>query len=1015
MLVRYEMLGPLTIRDDDGMELRISRRKTRTVLAVMLCAPGTVVPTARLVDELWPGDPPPTALNQVRVFVHELRRMLGTDRISRVGDGYTLTMATGDESDAARFVELRSEADTAERAGDAARAARLLRSALDVWRGEMFGAADPSSFLGGHARRWEEERLRVHGRCLDLELDGGGHHALVPELTELVARYPLAEGFRARLMLALYRCGRSSDALTVFTEGRRLLVDETGLEPGPALREVHQAILRSDPELSAPTAEHTQVPEPPQPPPRQLPADIGDFTGRDKQVDELYDLLAGDAEGRPVVVSAIAGRGGIGKTTLAVHTAHRLATEFPDGQLYVNLRGMEPAALEPGVALARFLHSLGLRGAGIPDTLEQRAALYRSMLAGRQLLVVLDNARDEQQVRPLLPGASGGAVLITSRAPLAALEGASGIELGALAPERALELLARIAGAERVAREPEAAEAIVGLCGHLPLAVRIAGARLAAHPRWPLTRLADRLADERHRLDELAIGDLHVRSSLALSYGGLSALAQRALRLLAFSGLADFAPWVLAPLLDVDFHTSESLIEVLVQAQLLDVVGEDAAGQPRYRPHDLVRVFGRERCRSEDSEQERRAALRRLVAGWTAVADACARRMPSGAPRFRRGQSPHLPVPDGVLAELLAEPAAWFETEMPNLAAAVGIAESLDLAEPAWELFAAMVTCGMRAGSRPEILHSYESAALVCRRAGNRRGEAIVESGIGFLSFQRGDFTAAVRHLRRSRTISRSNDRKHDEAIAQCGLAITFTAQGRLTEAVASVRGVLPIFESYDDTHATSFAAEILGAAQAGLGRYADARQSLDTALRGYRYSGDRRGEANTCARMSRAFSGMDDRGTAVEWFDRARALFLEMDTGRVDVEANHELGMALLDLDRRRAARDAVYECLHAYRRSGMDERAAHMLAVLGDLALRDGELDAAAGHLDGAHAIWAEHDMPLWRARALLTRGDLYAARDEHRSARQAWREARSLFAELDNPEVDQATRRLDSSRGR
>jgi hypothetical protein len=344
--------------------------------------------------------------------------------------------------------------------------------------------------------------------------------------------------------------------------------------------------------------------------PGQLPPSAGDFTGRGELARRLRAVLLGSAaSGTAVAITAVSGQGGVGKTALAVRVGHELAPRFPDGQLYVNLRGIEEEHADPGLVLADFLRDLGVDRAAIPDGLAARSRLYRSRLAGRRMLIVLDNARDERQLRPLLPGAPSCAVIITSRSRLAGLEGVTTIAVDVLPVAEAVELLGRIAGPARVAAEPQAARAIAEACGCLPLAVRVAGARLAARPEWPLRAMAERLSGARSRLDELTAGDLDVRASLALGYAGLPAQAQRAFRLLGLIRAADFAAWPLAALLDISLDQAARLAQALADACLLQQQGIDAAGQDRYRFHDLVRDFARERLQQEEAPGSSHAAI----------------------------------------------------------------------------------------------------------------------------------------------------------------------------------------------------------------------------------------------------------------------------------------------------------------------------------------------------------------------------------------------------------------------
>jgi transcriptional regulator with XRE-family HTH domain len=348
--------------------------------------------------------------------------------------------------------------------------------------------------------------------------------------------------------------------------------------------------------------------------PSQLPPDIEDFTGRDLALHQLSSLLRrATPECTGVLITAIMGKAGVGKTTLAVHAAHRARSSFPDGQLHVNLRGVEARALDPADVLSRFLRAFGVEGPAIPEDVDERAGLFRSLMADRRALVLLDNAADEEQVRPLLPAGARNAVIITSRVRLAGLFPREVIDLDVLPPEHAKELLRKIVGADRLAREPDVAAKIMAICGNLPLALRIVGAKAAAKPHWRLQRLTDRLGVEHLRLDELAAGDLEVRASVALSYRGLGVVERRAFRLLGLLQAPDFAPMMISALLDVPDVEADDIAERLADAQLLDAIGVDTAGQLRYRLHALLRAFARERLAIEETPSTRRAAMERTL------------------------------------------------------------------------------------------------------------------------------------------------------------------------------------------------------------------------------------------------------------------------------------------------------------------------------------------------------------------------------------------------------------------
>ncbi|HKR51972.1 MAG TPA: BTAD domain-containing putative transcriptional regulator [Pseudonocardiaceae bacterium] len=612
----FEVLGPLRVRHG-GQSARLSAPMPRTLLGVLLTQANTPVRVDVLVDALWAGQRDPRAAKKLQLHVHRLRCILGDPaRIRFEHGGYTLQVHPG-ELDAERFESALAEGSDA---GQPARAVALLRSALRLWRGEPFSDVTDLPLLRAEADRLAERRLTGLSQLYAAELACGHATAIIPELIELATRHPMRERLQGLLMTALYQAGRQAEALEVYHRTRSALIEQLGLEPGNELQRLEHAILTGDPLLESPRLEssttHAITPA-------QLPADITDFTGRKVQLATIQHLAATDRYESMLV--AITGKAGVGKTTLAVHAAHRLRVHYPDGQLFVDLRGAQGHPLAPADVLARFLRSLGVDRTAIPDDIEERAALYRSRLADRRLLILLDNAAGEAQLRPLLPGTPECAVLVTGRIRLAGLNGTRLIDLDILEPDQAVELLARVAGPLRVAAEPGAAREIVRLCGFLPLAVRIAGARLGARPHWRLERLEADLADEDHRLDTLRAGDLDVRASLALSYENLDPTARCAFRRLGLLEVHDFAPWITAALLDIPQAKAEELVDTLVDMQLLEVAGPDAAGALRYRFHDLLRAYARELAAAEEPEADRLAALDRAFGGWLVLAEEAGR------------------------------------------------------------------------------------------------------------------------------------------------------------------------------------------------------------------------------------------------------------------------------------------------------------------------------------------------------------------------------------------------------
>jgi DNA-binding SARP family transcriptional activator/tetratricopeptide (TPR) repeat protein len=628
--LRFALLGPVRAwRGQHAVD--VGTPQQQAVLAMLLVREGRPVDLDELVDGVWGDDPPKAAVGTVRTYASRLRAGLdaATERgavsvlpvLRTVGRGYALQVPEG-TLDVAVFEQEVHAARTARATGELERAADLLRSALARCEGRPLSGV-PGPHAGAVRDRLVERRLQVLHDRIAVDLGLGRQEQLVGELTELCGEYPLREEFRAQLMLALYRSARPAEALAVYADVARLLATEFGADPGPELATLHQRILRLDeslttpPPVIVPAARSEQVA--PGVRPAQLPADTADFTGRADVVAELtavLDVPAGEASPAVVspvavaslVVSSVAGIGGIGKTSLAVHVAHRAQHRFPDGQLYATLRGVRAEPADPAFVLAGFLRALGVTETAIPDGLDERAALYRSVLAGRRVLVVLDDARDVAQVRPLLPGAAGCAVIVTSRSRLATLPATRRVDLEVLAETEAVTMLARIVGADRVAAEAGPAAALARACGLLPLAVRIVGARLAARPGWSIASMSERLADHRDRLAELRADDLDVASCFRLGYDQLDAAAARAFRLLAVPDVPDICLPAAAAALDRSEEDTTELLEHLVDLAMLESTGAD-----RYRYHDLLRLFARQQAERVDSAADLAGVLGRLL------------------------------------------------------------------------------------------------------------------------------------------------------------------------------------------------------------------------------------------------------------------------------------------------------------------------------------------------------------------------------------------------------------------
>ncbi|UNT01285.1 NB-ARC domain-containing protein [Streptomyces tubbatahanensis] len=586
--MRLTVLGPVRVwRGDQPLALGSPQQKA--VLAALLLRGGHTATAEELIDGIWGEEPPEMARAALRTYASRIRKALGPDGDLLVSEsgGYALGDGDGDGTslDVETARQLAAQADKAVSGGDLVRARELYDAALAQWSGEPL-AHIPGPYAEAQRARLTEWRMSLLELRYDLDLRLGRHAEAVAGLTALAASHPLRERLRELLMLALYRSGRQAEALAVHADIRRLLADELGVGPGPELTELQQRILEADESLACSDESRAAQPRTPTIP-AQLPATVPDFTGRDALVARLGAQLA-RADG---TVMALAGIGGVGKTALAVHLGHAVADRFPDGQLYVDLQGTGASPEEGAAVLGGFLRALGADDASLPEGVEERAALFRSLLAGRRVLVLLDNARDAAQVRPLLPGTTGCAALVTSRVRMVDLAGARLVDLDVLGPGEAMALFSRVVGRERVGAEREAAMDVVAACGFLPLALRIAAARLSARRTWTVSVLAAKLADERRRLDELQAGDQAVGATFELGYAHLDAEQARAFCLLGLTEGPDIPLAAAAALLDRSAEEAEDLLEALVDSSLLE-----SAGPGRYRLHNLLRLHARARA-----------------------------------------------------------------------------------------------------------------------------------------------------------------------------------------------------------------------------------------------------------------------------------------------------------------------------------------------------------------------------------------------------------------------------------
>jgi DNA-binding SARP family transcriptional activator len=941
--LRFALLGPVRVWRGD-VQLPPGPPQLRALLATLLLRGGRAATADELIDALWGVQPPESALAALRTYAFRLRRMLGSEALDSVSGGYALRIEPG-SLDIAEAERLAAEAERARTAGDPAGARELLASALRLWEGEPL-AGVPGPYADTQRTRLAEWRLSLLESRLELDLDLGGHGEAVSELTALTTEHPLSERLRALLMLALYRGGRQAEALGVYADTRRLLDEELGVDPCAELAELHQRILRADPDLAPPPAPAADQATTVRIRPAQLPASVPDFTGRTDTVAELVGELSG-GDGQVMALSAMAGIGGVGKTTLAVHVAHAAKDAFPDGQLYVDLQGQGPRAADPEAVLASFLRALGTPAGQIPDGLAERAALYRSMLADRRVLVLLDNARDAAQVRPLMPGNAGCAVLITSRARMVDLEGARLLDLDVLSPEEALRLFTRIVGTDRVLAERQVALDVVAACGYLPLAIRIAAARLASRRAWSIASLARRLGDEQRRLDELKAGDLAVKATFELSCSHLSPQQARAFRLLALHADPDLSLPAAAAVLGLDLLRTEDLLESLVDISLLE---SGAVG--RYRFHDLIRLYARACAERDESAEEREAAAFRLTDFYLATA----RRVYELETPGDRALDHLLPTRHpGLTLDSRDEGLDWLYTEGPGMLSAVlrraasaagddGLRQAVDLLWAGQDL----MESGAHSGD-------FERCTRAIIAAAERRNDALVE-GRARILLGRILSWSTTRHTDAEREVQRSQ-------------RLGVTANDPLT---------------------CSYAPNLRGLIAADQGRTYDAVAHYRDAIDSFRADGNRYGAASALANLSRAHSELGELDTAVGVAEESVACYRQLPSPFRLATGLYSLAFALIAAGRQQEALARLGEALPMFRTSRQRVWEGMTLFRMATAHLAAGQHRQAASQAEQALGILHDADADLQKPEVLATLGDALSEIGQHDRARACWHDA-------------------------
>lgn len=992
--MRLRLLGPLEVVMD-RRSLDIGGPRQRVVLSMLALNANRVTPVEQLIDAVWDTAPPSTARSQIQIAISALRKLVTEagrpGAISTRAPGYLLEIADG-ELDSEEFARLTGQAKGHAEAGRITEAADTLRTALGLWRGPAL-AGVPSDLVQRGAALLEDRRHAAEEERVRIDLTLGRHEEICGELQALVDEQPLRERLYGFLMLALYRSGRQAEALAVCRRARNTLIDEVGIEPGQELRDLEHQILNRDPVLDPPGSVRSTVSVAPQPvlepapvgppipampqpvparsqdlpgggqlvTPRQMPAGIADFTGRQHYIAEIKRRLVGDVDGAvgpyAVRILGISGKGGVGKSSLAVRAAHELSDAFPDGHLYADFSsGTDDRTA--GV-LARFLRALGVAGSAVPEDAQERAEMYRSRLADKRLLVVLDDVTSEDQVLPLLPGSPSCAVITTSRVRMSGLSGAHLLDIDVFDREQSVELLARIVGEERVRAEYESSVELVDFCDGLPLALRIAGARLASKPHWRIRDLVRRLRNEARRLDELEHRGLELRSNIGLTYRALSREAQRLCRLFALIQAPDFPGWTAAALLDVDLLDAEDVLEVLVDAQVLDTVEYPSERLLRYRFHDLIRVYAGEKLLETESVAEREAALTRLLGAWLSLADQAHRKEYGGDFTTLHGSAPRWQPPDDEDTDSIGNPMSWWESERRALVAAIRQAASAGLDELCWDLALTSVTLFEARGYFDDWRETSQLALDVAERNGNRRGQAAMLYSMGSL------------HM----------------------------SQKRLPDAERSFAAALDIFTAEGDEHGCALVLRNAAFVDRLQGRADDMRAKYAEALAKMRAVGDRIGEAHVLCNQARIL--IED-GAAAEQAGALldEALVISRDVGclRVEAQVLYRFAELHLQAEHLEPARESLNRVLRIVRDIGDRIGEAHALYGLGRVRHREGRLDTAETTMTHAHAAATRVGEPVVAAQSLYALGEIANAKGDRAVALTQLQAALAMFETLD-----------------
>ena len=915
--------------------VRVGSGRLRVVLATLLLRAGQSVSRDELIDRLWGEAPPARARTTVQTHVMRLRQTLGDPGLIMTRPGGYLIEIEPERLDLSRFRV------KAERAGqlDPAAASAELRAALSLWRGPALADVPSESLQRDEAPRLAEERLQALERRIECDLELGRHGEVIGELIALTAQHPYRERFWHQLMLALSRSGRQTDALESYGAIRSRLADEFGVEPGPALRELHIAILNND-DRARPLP---PIAPAPMSTPRQLPADVVSFTGREADLATLDDVAT-----RPGLAPAVIhGTAGVGKTALAVHWSHRAMDRFPDGQLYVDLHGFDPehAPADPGAVLARLLRSLRVEAARIPVDTEEKATLYRSVTAGKRLLVLLDNAAAADQVRPLLPGSSSCLALVTSRnqlTGLVAVDGAHSLPLDSLDAGEALSLLRNLLGDERIAGEAAAAGDLVRLCGRLPLALRLVAGKLRAHPKHSLTGTVAGLR-KGSRLHALAVGGdsrAAVGPAFGLSYRALPPEEQRLFQHLGLIPGPDFPVAAVAALIDAPEEHTARLLDGLALLSLVETPLPE-----RYRLHDLVRLYSR-----EVSEVDLGPPLRRLFDWYVTMTEAAAQRL-----------YPHVPMLSGPARAGLftdtSEAWAWLEIELPNLAAVTDSASKHGLPSISWRLADAIRGFFLARTYHNDMWQAVARGGLLAaEQAGDQRAQAAMHLNLGTVHWSLSDHDGFFDHSRKAADLARGIGWPAGEAKALGNAGHALLSLGRSREALEYTERAIEMWRAQGTPEGMVHALRILAHIRSEAGDLRTAERYFSEALTLTRQSGSVLNEIDALAGLGWAYWLLGETDRAAQMYTTTAAMAREQGSRFREAQGMSKLAEIACARGRAEEAAELGQRALALVRTAGRQINEVDVLNAVGRIAVQCGEPESAAEHHQRALALAGE-----------------------------------------------------------